>query len=147
MRAGQTVDMTIELIPLCTVRIELSDPLILGATPVGTRAIAEVGEATFVGDRLRGRVRSPSADWVTVSAELIATVDVRMHLETHDGAHVYIRYHGRSDFSQGIGASPLYIAPLFESGDERYTWLNVIQAVGKGVLDDNAITYEVCEVR
>ena len=139
--------MTIELVPLCTIRIELTEPLILGATPAGTRAIAEVGEAVFEGERLRGRVLSPSADWVTVSAELVATVDVRMHLETHDGAHVYISYHGRSDFSRGIGVAPLYVAPLFETGDERYTWLNCIQAIGKGELDGTALAYEISEVR
>jgi hypothetical protein len=143
----QTREMTIELVPLCTVRIELTDPIILGATPAGTRAIAEVGEAVFEGERLRGRVVSPSADWVTVSAELVATVDVRMHVETHDGAHVYVRYNGRSDFSQGIGVAPIYTAPLFESGDERYAWLNRIQAVGKGTLDGNALVYEIDEVR
>ena len=101
----------------------------------------------FEGDRLRGRVLQPSADWVVVSAEGIATVDVRMLLETHDGAHVYVWYHGRSDFSQGIGVAPIYSAPLFESGDERYAWLNSIQAVSKGVLDGTALVYEVYEVR
>jgi len=139
--------MAIELVPLCTIRIELTEPIILGATPAGTRAIAPVGEAVFEGDRLRGRVLQPSADWVVVSAEGIATVDVRMLVETHDGAHVYVRYHGRSDFSQGIGAAPIYSAPLFESGDERYTWVNSIQAVSKGVLDGTALVYEVYELR
>jgi len=139
--------MAIELVPLCTIRIELTEPIILGATPAGTRAIAPVGEAVFEGDRLRGHVLQPSADWVVVSAEGIATVDVRMLVETHDGAHVYVRYHGRSDFSQGIGAAPIYSAPLFESGDERYTWVNSIQAVSKGVLDGTALVYEVYELR
>lgn len=123
--------MTIELVPLCTIRITLTDPMILRATPADTRAIAEVGEASFEGERRRGRGLSPSADWVTVSAEDIATVDVRMPAETHDGASVYVRYQRRSDFSQGIGVAPLFVAPLFESGDERYTWLNGIQAIGR----------------
>jgi hypothetical protein len=139
--------MTIELVPLCTIRIELTEPTILGATPAGTRAIAPVGEAVFEGERLRGRVLQPSADWVVVSDAGIATVDVRMLLETHDGAPVYVSYHGRSDFSRGIGVAPIYSAPLFESGDERYTWLNVIQAVSKGELDGNALVYEVYELR
>ena len=37
--------------------------------------------------------------------------------------------------------------PLFETGDDRYRWLNRVQAVAKGVLDGLALTYEVCEVR
>jgi hypothetical protein len=31
------------------------------------------------------------------------------------------------------GAHHLYVAPRFDTGDERYTWLNGIQAVGKAV--------------
>ena len=43
--------------------------------------------------------------------------------------------------------APLYVAPLFETGDERYTWLNCIQAIGKGELDGTALAYEISEVR
>jgi hypothetical protein len=66
-------------------------------------------------------------------------------LETHDGALVYIEYLGRVD-TKTPGA-PVYNAPRFETGDERYRWLNTVQAVGKGVLDGNTLTYELYEVR
>ena len=44
---------------------------------------------------------------------------------------------------------PLYIAPRFETGDERYSWLNKVQAVGKGKVDfaRSAIAYRLYEVR
>jgi hypothetical protein len=42
----------------------------------------------------------------------------------------------------------IYVAPRFETGDERYTWLNRIQAVGKGTLNqDLSLDYEWYEVR
>jgi hypothetical protein len=58
-------------------------------------------------------------------------------------------FHGRLDLSQGQGASPVYSAPLFETGDERYAWINKIQAVAKGELsvDGKRRVYEICEVR
>ena len=39
----------------------------------------------------------------------------------------------------------LRTAPLFETGDERYTWLNSIQAVGIGTVNDDQteVSYEV----
>ena len=41
-----------------------------------------------------------------------------------------------------------YVAPRFETGDERYAWLNGIQAVGKGILYENlSLDYEWYEVR
>jgi hypothetical protein len=42
----------------------------------------------------------------------------------------------------------LYVTPRFETGDERYAWLNRIQAVGKGTAhEDLSIDYEWHEVR
>jgi hypothetical protein len=43
----------------------------------------------------------------------------------------------------------VYAAPRFETGDERYRWLNGIQAVQKGRLDPETlqITYRTYEVR
>ncbi len=38
--------------------------------------------------------------------------------------------------------------PRFETGDERYAWLNWIQAVGKGTVnEDLSVDYEWYEVR
>ena len=47
----------------------------------------------------------------------------------------------------GGGQSPVYAAPLFETGDERYAWLNRVQAIAKGTLDGPTLTYEIAEVR
>ncbi len=79
-----------------------------------------------------------AADWMTLSPELVGTLDVRGLLETHDGALVYSWYHGRLDLSKPVGSGHIYAAPLYETGDERYTWLNTIQAVGKGTLSEDA---------
>jgi len=43
---------------------------------------------------------------------------------------------------QGIDA-PVYITPLFETSDERYAWLNKIQAVGKGTVEGDSRIYEL----
>jgi len=120
--------MSMELIALATARITLAEPFILPGTPAGTRMIAEVRDAVYEGERLRGRMKgAAAADWATLSPESVITADVRVLLETHDGALVYSWYHGRMDLSGGVGAAPVYSAPLFETGDE--------------------LTYEICEVR
>ena len=70
-------------------------------------------------------------------------------LRTDDGAIIYVQYHGRLDGSQGL-RPPLtvYVAPRFETGDERYAWLNRIQAVGKGTInEDLSVDYEWYEIR
>ncbi len=40
----------------------------------------------------------------------------------------------------------LYTTPVFETGDERYRWLNGIQAVAKGVRVDKILTYEIYKI-
>jgi hypothetical protein len=140
--------MSIELVPLCTVHVTLADPFLIPETPVGMRAIIEVREATLEGERITATLKgAASADWVAVSNAGVATLDVRMLFETGDGALVFVQYGGRSDFSAGPGVKPIYCTPTFETGDERYAWLNAVQAVGKGELDGTSLVYEWAEVR
>ena len=65
-----------------------------------------------------------------------AVVDVRMTLETDDGAMVFVEYRGRSSMETGVA----YSAPTFRTGDPRYAWMNQIQAVAKGIFDAEAMT-------
>jgi hypothetical protein len=60
-----------------------------------------------------------------------------------------MKYNGRFDASQGSqDPATVYAAPTFETGDERYAWLNRVQAVGKGIIHpDHTLDYEFYEVR
>jgi Protein of unknown function (DUF3237) len=46
-------------------------------------------------------------------------------------------------------ASIALIAPVFETGDPRYSWINEVQAVGKGVLSagKTRLGYQIYELR
>ncbi|MBN6051649.1 DUF3237 domain-containing protein, partial [Nonomuraea sp. RK-328] len=143
--------MAIELIPLCTAQLRMSTPIDLGKTPTGQRVVAEIEDATFTGERFSAKLAGrAAADWFTASPSgAIGTPDVRLTVQTGDGAHVLIRYTGRFDTSGDLTAAVAYIAPLFETGDERYQWLAGVQAVGKGGLsaDFTSLEYEIYEVR
>ena len=141
--------MGIELIPLCEIDITLGEPIVIGEGSQGLRLVYEVASGTIAGDRLRGVMHgNASADWVLVHGA-IGTVDVRATFVTDDGAVVLATYGGRTDLAGGDdgGAGPIYVAPTFETGDDRYAWLNAIQAVGKGTLDGSSLRYEWYEVR
>jgi uncharacterized protein DUF3237 len=140
--------VSIELVPLCTATITLKDPMVLPNTPSGMRTILEVAAAKLEGERLSATMKgAASADWATIGPDMTCTLDVRSTFETHDGALLFVYYRGRIDLSKPPGESPVYAAPLFETGDERYAWLNRIQAVSKGTLDGPTLTYEIFEVR
>ena len=139
--------MTIDLIPLATVTIGLDPPLVVDGAPNGSRYIAEVSHVALTGDRVNATLKGrAAADWLTLGADGTGTIDVRMLLETDDGALVFVQYHGRIDLSPG-GDAVAFAAPRFETGDERYAWLNKIQAVGKGAFDGSGLVYEWYEVR
>jgi hypothetical protein len=139
--------MGIELVPLGTMIAELRAPLVLSGMPGGARWIFEVESGRIEGDRLRGALKgTANADWLTIGPDGTGAVDVRALVETHDGALVFIQYDGRVDLSRGPGP-PIFIAPRFETGDERYQWLNRILAVGKGSVDASTLTYELAELR
>lgn len=140
--------MSIELIPLCTIDVTLTEEQIfVGEGPSGLRVITEVEDLTVTGERLSGRLKGrASGDWLTVVGT-VGTLDVRATMETDDGAIVYIAYGGRTDLTGGPGAAPFYTAPRFETGHPDYAWLNLVQAVAKGALDGTRLTYDVHEVR
>ena len=141
--------MAIERVPLCTMRLTAKPPIEIGAGPAGIRMIFEETSVEVHGDRLRGQLEGSASDCVLLGPDGTGTVDVRVALRTHDGATIFVQYQGRVDLSQGF-QFPLtaYVAPRFETGDERYAWLNRIQAVGKGTInEDLSVDYEWYEVR
>jgi hypothetical protein len=117
--------------------------LAIGKTPAGLRRIAPVIGGRFVGERLSGKVL-PGADWVINRPDGVMVIDVRLALETTDGALIYLTYQGRflaepeamARFAKGKlldrSEYSLAIVARFECGDARYAWLNNVVAVGTG---------------
>lgn len=141
----------LDLIPLCTGVVEVAPSLSIGNGPAGHRSVGQIVSATLKGERFQATLAgAAAADWM-VRSGAIGVIDVRMAVRTHDNALIYIQYGGRLDLTNPGAGLIAYVAPVFETGDERYTWLNAIQAVGKGklTLKDGAalIDYEFFEVR
>lgn len=70
-------------------------------------------------------------------ADGVAALDVRLNLVTDDGAEILVTYLGLN--VDGV----LKVSPRFETGDERYAWLNKVFAVGIGSPDGDGVRYEV----
>jgi hypothetical protein len=111
------------------------------------------------GPRIKGKIVPPSADWLRTTANGLNRIDVRLTLQTDDGAIIYMSYNGifqcekdvfeRFVKGQMLRAGDCYLitAPLFETKSERYGWLNGIQAVGKMIEiargDDAHLIYDI----
>jgi len=132
--------MTLELVPLCTATVELAEAISVSPTLI----IGEVTGVRVEGERINAAMKGrAAADWLRVSPDGYGTIDVRMTLETDDGAAVFVSYSGRLDFT----TMTAYATPQFDTGDERYAWLTRIQAVAKGVFGGAGLVYEMYELR
>ncbi len=132
----------LQLVPLCSARIPVAELIELRDTPGGNLLIGEIAGSRWEGERLRASQRGrAAADWLVVSPDGTACVDVRMTLETDDGALIQVEYTGRTNLDTNVAHS----TPTFRTGDPRYIWLNGVQAVAKGVFDADAMvmTYPV----
>jgi len=126
-------------------RVDGAVPAIL-AGPNGTRAVVAVTNGTFKGERLEGTVApNVGGDFAMFRPDGSLRIDVRLILNTNDGATIYMTYNGVA-VPEANGALQLKTAPTFEAGDERYAWLNNVQAVGLGRSDRVALHYDVYEL-
>jgi hypothetical protein len=136
----------LELIPLARAELSLERVVAIGETPRGRRSIAEVCEARFEGERFSARLAGQAAaDWSLRRPDGVIEVDVRLSLETDDGALVYLAYDGNLDPERGDW--PILSMMRFETADERYDWLNRVRAVGKGQFVGETVRYEIFELR
>ena len=136
---------TAELHEIGTITAQIGQRVEVGSGPKGSRLLVDVTSVEVEGERIRAKLAaSDAADWLTVGDDpSVGCVDVRLTLETDDGAFVYVEYGGRADMTTGLIAT----APTFQTGDERYAWLNRIQAIGAGALGpDGKLVYTLYEV-
>ena len=124
---------------LFTLKADVARAATLAGVPAGTRVVVNCTGGTFEGPKLRGVVEGPGGDWVLVGADGTMRLDVRLLLHTDDGADILMMYGGvASD-----GGKTIRAAPTFETGDERYAWLNSVQGVATGTSGAGQAVYEI----
>lgn len=121
---------TIAVKYLGTLWVDIGARSIIEDGPQGTRSIANVVGGRFEGARIKARVEPPAGDWITMRRDGTYKLDVRFTLMSDDGAVILMTYNGIGQLTDT--GSSIRMAPLFETGDERYAWLNRLQAVGVG---------------
>jgi len=143
---------------LFTLRLEIAPFVRIGAAPGRNLNIAPIAGGTFEGDRLRGTVAPGGSDWLEPRADGSNLINVRIALQTDDGALIAIRYRGiryaspevssRLQNGENVDASEYYFRAsfMFETASEKYGWLNHIVGVGTGERPPSGPVYHVFEV-
>lgn len=144
--------------PLMSLHVLVGAAQKVGAVPHGTRVIAPITGGQFEGPRLRGKVLPGGGDWTLLRADGVLELDLRITLETDDGALIHMTSfgyrHGPPEVIAALGrgeridpASYYFrTTPRFETGDPRYAFLNRILAVSSGDRRAEGPIYSVDEI-
>lgn len=135
---------TIQIIHEFTYRMTSSDAHKVGKGPLGNRQYFDVIGGTLEGPRLSGKLLGSGIDWMLVGDDGFMRMDVRIQIETNDGAVICAHYFGPAEANdkmrRALGASEptdfrdqrIRTHWLLETGDPRYTWVNQSVFVGEG---------------
>lgn len=125
---------------------DVDRPIVAGG-PFGTKVVATVSGATLVGPKINAAAPAGVAagDWLTVLPGGDFALDVRASFRTDDGADIYVTYTGFGT-RKPDGTASIRTAPRFETGDERYAWLNNLFCVAVGSTTPAGVEYDVYAV-
>ena len=143
---------------LMTLQVVVMGAQKIGAAPHGTRVFVPIGSGDFEGPRLRGRVLPGGGDWTLLRGDGVLELDLRLTLETDDGALIHMRSfglrHGPPEVIAALGRgesvdpSTYYFrtTPRFETGHPKYAFLNLLLAVSSGDRRASGPIYTINEI-
>ena len=104
---------------------------------------------------MKGTISGAGADWILIGPDGFGRLDVRLQVETDDGAVLYMTYGGLLEFNevssrQGVDTQfddqYFRTTPIFETGDERYAWMTTSLFVGRDRKLADGVEYEIYRV-
>ena len=149
----------VQLEHICSFWAVLSAPEVIGPLAEGLRINVYVTGGEVTGPKVRGRLRTVGGDWLSLRPDGIGLLDVRITIESHDGALIYMTYGGVADLGEDgyqrflagnpPARVPLRIAPRCYTGHPEYLWLNRLQCVGVGEVDIQQlrVSYDIYALR
>jgi hypothetical protein len=138
---------------------DLDEPQTLAGTQHGTRRIMYFKGGAFSGPELNGRILPGGGDWVLLRSDGVAELDIRLTLRTDLDELIYAAGAGIFDISQqarqrildgrDVDPASYYFRTTlaFETGAERYRWLNRLVAVGVGRRTRTGMATDVFAIR
>ena len=114
---------------LMMLQVKVAGAQKIGPVPHGTRLTAPITDGHFEGHRLRGTVLPGGDDWTIKRPDGIIDLDLRVTLETDDGALIHMTFEGMRD--DGAPGGPCFrTTPRFETAVAKYSFLNRLLAIG-----------------
>jgi len=144
--------------PLFVLRLAVSGIHAAGGPAGAERRLGVVSGGSFAGERLSGIVLDGGADWQLLRSDGATLLDVRLVLQTDDGALIGMTYDGirhgppevmeRIARGETVDPDSYYFrsAARFTTSDARYAWLNRVIAIGAGHRAATGPVYSLFEI-
>ncbi|KAK0639907.1 hypothetical protein B0T16DRAFT_440186 [Cercophora newfieldiana] len=113
---------------LYTVNITGGEPALVGPGPRGFRISVPIVKGAFSGPKLKGTVLPIGGDWALIDNNGTVVQDVRQTFKTDDGAIIQVFETGSTQ--PGRDGSEAWVRLTYETGSEKYYWLNSVVAIG-----------------
>jgi hypothetical protein len=126
---------------ILTANVTAGTTIVIGPEAGGTRVALPIAGGTFWGSRLNGTFLPVGVDAGLMTAQNYFYPDGVAVLQTSDGANIIFRDQG---FQTGPGF--IYGAVTFQTGAEKYAWLNKVVAVSSamfGADDSSGIALDI----
>ncbi len=148
---------SIEARPLFVMRLDVLPYQIIGGVAGAFRRVGVVPGGTFQGARLSGKVLPGGNDWQTVRADGSTLLEVKLVLQSTDGALIGMTYkgirHGSADVidrvnkGEDVDPASYYFRtnPVFETASGP-AWINGVIAIGIGYRTPDGVIYSVFEI-
>ena len=141
-----TRERTANLVHEFTCRVHIGPQHEIGDGPYGRRRFVPITGGSVEGPRFNGRLVGPGGDWMLVGPDGFMSMDVRIQIETDDGAIVCARYFGSAEVNErfsraietceatGFADQAIRTGWVLECGARRYRWVNRTVFIGEGRL-------------
>jgi hypothetical protein len=142
-----------------TMFVTMGQQAAIGPGPYGRRGFGGAASGEVRGSRINGKLMPGGGDWVLFGPDGYGRPDVRVQIETDDGAFILMTYRGLIEWNAAVkratasGSDTEFTdhywrtTPFLETGDERYAWVNQSLFVARGrLLGGGGAAYEVYRV-
>lgn len=137
---------------------EVEFPEVFAPSNAGTRMFYYLKGGTLEGPQIKGTLLPGGGDWPLMRSDGPAEIDARFVIKTDDNELIYAYYRGimvmspeiamRVQSGEKVDPSEYYMrtTPIFETGSEKYAWLNQGIFVSVGTFELGRVSYKVYKI-
>ncbi|HEY1312072.1 MAG TPA: DUF3237 domain-containing protein [Pseudolabrys sp.] len=130
----------------------------VGDTPYGSRRIFRFDSGNFEGPKLKGTVLPGGGGTALTRHDDVLEIEARLTLETNDNEKIYMTWkglrHGPKDTIDRVNRGEIVdpgtyyfrTTPYFETGSQKYAWLNGICSIATGSREASGRTIQVFQI-